>query len=414
MSEVVSLSDPQSIPLSEIDVSNPSLYEANRHWPYFERLRREAPIHYCANSTFGPYWSVTRYDDIMAVENDHETFSSEPAIVIGDQDPNFTVKQFIASDPPIHDQQRKAVMPAVTPQNLAKLEPLIRRRIGKIMDELPIGETFDWVDRVSIELTTQMLATLFDFPFEQRRKLTYWSDMATASEEIAGDDSVSAEERQAALNECLAAFTEIWNERAQRSLEGANDFITLMAHSKHFQNMDPMELLGNLILLIVGGNDTTRNSISGGVLMLNENPGEYDKLRADHSLVPGMVSEIIRYQTPLMHMRRTATKDTTLGGQSIRKGDKVVLWYVSANRDATKIDRPDEFIIDRKNPRQHISFGFGVHRCMGNRLAEMQLRLVWEEILSRFEKIEIMEPPERLKSNFVRGITRMLVRVHAK
>ena len=414
MSEAALNNDPLAIPLEDIDVSNPSLYEADAHWPYFERLRAEAPVHYCKQSAFGPYWSVTRFDDIMEVEKDHETFSSFPAIVIGDQDPDFTVKQFIAMDPPRHDEQRKTVTPAVSPQSLAKMEPLIRSRIGKIMDELPIGERFNWVDRVSIELTTQMLATLFDFPFEERRRLTFWSDMATASDEIAGDDSVSAEERQAALMECLEVFTGIWHERAQQSPEGKFDFITLMAHSEHFQKMDQMEFLGNLILLIVGGNDTTRNSISGGVLMLNENPDQYAKLRENHNLVPNMVSEIIRYQTPLMHMRRTATKDTQLGGQHIKKGDKVVMWYVSGNRDATKIDRPDEFIIERKNARNHISFGFGVHRCMGNRLAEMQLRLVWEEILTRFERVEVVGPATRLKSNFVRGITDLPVVLHPR
>ncbi len=414
MSEAAVIQDPYTIPLDEIDMSVPSLYETDSHWPYFERLRKEAPVHFCKDSAFGPYWSVTRFDDIMAIEKDHDTFSSFPAIVIGDQDPNFTVKQFIASDPPKHDEQRMAVTPAVSPTNLAKLEPLIRERIGKIMDELPIGEPFNWVDRVSIELTTQMLATLFDFPFEERRRLTFWSDMATSSEDIAGDDSVSAEDRQAALEECIAVFSEIWAERAAQSPEGKYDFITLMAHSEHFQDMDPMEFLGNLVLLIVGGNDTTRNSISGGVVMLNENPKEYDKLRADPSLVPNMVSEIIRYQTPLMHMRRTATRDVEIGGQTIRKGDKVVMWYVSGNRDDTKIDRPDEFIIDRKGARNHISFGFGVHRCMGNRLAEMQLRLVWEEILRRFDRVEMVGEPVRLKSNFVRGITDLQVILHPK
>ena len=406
--------DPYSIPLDDIDVANPSLYEADNHWPLFERLRNEAPVHFCKDSLFGPYWSVTRYDDIMTVEKDHETFSSYPTIVIGDQDPNFTVTQFIAVDPPTHDNQRKAVTPAVSPQNLSQLEPIIRERIAEIMDELPIGEEFDWVDRVSIELTTQMLATLFDFPFEDRRKLTFWSDMATSSEELAGDDSVSSEERQAALMECLEAFTEIWQERANKPPEGKLDFITLMAHSPSFQKMDPMEFLGNLILLIVGGNDTTRNSISGGILMLNDNPAEYQKLKNDARLIPNMVSEIIRYQTPLMHMRRTATKDVMLGGQHIRKGDKVVMWYVSGNRDSTKIDRPDDFIIDRPGARNHVSFGFGIHRCMGNRLAEMQLRLVWEEIVKRFEKVEITGPVVRLKSNFVRGIVEMPVVLHAK
>ena len=402
------------IPLDQLNPSDPSLFETETHWPLFKRLREEDPVHYCAKSDFGPFWSITRYADIMEIEKDTETFSSFPAIVLGDQDPEFTVRQFIAQDPPVHDAQRKAVSPTVSPQSLALMEPHIRERIAGIMDELPIGEPFDWVDRVSIELTTQMLATLFDFPFEDRRKLTFWSDMATASPEIAGDDSVTAEQRQEALTECLEVFTGIWQERAQQSPEGKYDFITLMAHSKAFKEMDPMEFLGNLILLIVGGNDTTRNSISGGVLMLNQNPEEYDKLRADESLVPNMISEIIRCQTPLMHMRRTATRDVVFRGKHIKEGDKIALWYVSGNRDESRIDNPNEFLIDRDRARQHISFGFGVHRCMGNRLAEMQLRLVWEEILKRFDRVEVIGEPKRAKSNFVRGITEMNVVLHPK
>ncbi len=401
-------------PLDQINPSNPSLYEHDAQWPMFKRLRDEDPVHYCADSDFGPFWSITRFDDIMEVEKNTDVFSSFPAIVLGDQDPDFTVAQFIAMDGAKHDSQRKVVTPSVSPQSLAMMEPLIRERIGNIMDELPIGETFNWVDRVSVELTTQMLATLFDFPFEERRKLTFWSDMATASPEIAGDDSVTKEQREEALIECLTVFTEIWNERAQQSPEGKYDFITLMAHSDIFKEMDQMEFLGNLILLIVGGNDTTRNSISGGVLMLNENPAEYEKLKADPGLIPNMVSEIIRFQTPLMHMRRTATRDVEFRGKHIKQGDKVALWYVSGNRDETKIERPDEFLIDRNRARQHISFGFGVHRCMGNRLAEMQLRLVWEEILKRFDRVDVVGKPTRLKSNFVRGITDLPVVLHAK
>ena len=406
--------DLHDIPLDRINPSDPALFEQDAHWPLFKRLREEDPVHYCAQSDFGPFWSITRYADIMAIESDTETFSSFPAIVLGDQDPDFTVQQFIALDPPKHQVQRKAVTPTVSPQNLALMEPLIRERIGRIMDELPLDTPFNWVDRVSIELTTQMLATLFDFPFEDRRKLTYWSDMATASPEIAGDDRVTKEQRQAALQECLEVFTGIWHERAQQSPEGKHDFITLMAHSEAFQEMDPLEYLGNLILLIVGGNDTTRNSISGGVLMLNDNPAEYDKLKADPNLVPNMVSEIIRYQTPLMHMRRTVTHDVIFGGKKMKAGDKVALWYVSGNRDESRIDNPDEFLIDRDHARQHISFGFGVHRCMGNRLAEMQLRLVWEEILKRFGQVEVVGPAKRLKSNFVRGIIDLPVVLHPK
>ena len=416
MSESVSnqpVPDAYAVPLEEIDLSDPTLYETDAHWPFFERLRKEAPVHYCKDSAFGPFWSVTRFDDIVEVDKNHQIYSSEPAIVIGDNPEDFVLDMFIAMDPPKHDDQRKAVTNVVAPRNLVLLEPLIRERVEEILQSLPIGETFNWVDQVSIELTTRMLATLFDFPFERRSKLTYWSDMATASPEIAGDDSVSTEERTAALTECLEEFTVIWNERVNREPEGRLDFITLLAHSPATRNMSPMEYLGNLVLLIVGGNDTTRNSISGGVLALNENPDEYDKLRADTGLIPSMVSEVIRYQTPLMHMRRLATQDTVLGGQQIKQGDKVVMWYVSGNRDETRIDRPNEFIIDRADARNHLSFGFGIHRCMGNRLAEMQLRIVWEEIMKRFKMVEVVGEPTRLRSNFVRGITDLPVQLHA-
>ncbi len=405
--------DPSTIALEDIDLSDPTIYEGDRQWPLFARLRKEAPVHYCKDSAFGPFWSVTKFEDIVEVDKNNLLYSSEPAIVIGDNPEDFVLDMFIAMDAPKHDEQRKAVTNVVAPRNLATLEPVIRERVIEILDSLPIGESFNWVDKVSIELTTRMLATLFDFPFERRSKLTYWSDMATASPEIAGDDSVSTEERTAALMECLEEFTVLWNERVNKDPDGRLDFISMLAHSPATRNMTPMEYLGNLVLLIVGGNDTTRNSISGGVMFLNENPAEYDKLRSDLSLIPNMVSEIIRYQTPLMHMRRLAIEDTILGGQQIKKGDKVVMWYASGNRDETKIDRADEFIIDRANVRNHLSFGFGIHRCMGNRLAEMQLRIVWEEIMKRFRYIEVVGEPVRLKSNFVRGIVSLPVKLHA-
>ena len=405
--------DPSVVALEDIDLSDPTIYETDSQWPLFERLRKEAPVHYCKDSAFGPFWSVTKFEDIVEVDKNNKLYSSEPAIVIGDNPEDFVLDMFIAMDAPKHDEQRKAVTGVVAPRNLATLEPLIRERVIEILDGLPIGENFNWVDRVSIELTTRMLATLFDFPFESRSKLTYWSDMATASPEIAGDDSVSTEERTAALMECLEEFTVLWNERVNKDPEGRLDFISMLAHSPATRNMTPMEYLGNLVLLIVGGNDTTRNSLSGGVMFLNENPAEYDKLRADLSLIPNMVSEIIRYQTPLMHMRRLALEDTVLGGQQIKKGDKVVMWYVSGNRDETKIDRPDEFLIDRANARNHLSFGFGIHRCMGNRLAEMQLRIVWEEIMKRFKYVEVVGEPVRLKSNLVRDIIDLPVNLHA-
>jgi cytochrome P450 len=282
----------------------------------------------------------------------------------------------------------------------------------EILDGLPVGETFDWVDRVSIELTTGMLATIFDFPYEQRRKLTFWSDMATASPEQTGAIGVTEERRQEALMECLEFFTGLWKERENKPEGERLDLISLMANGAATKNMEPMEYLGTLVLLIVGGNDTTRNSISGGVLALNENPKEYQKLRDNPDLIPNMVSEMIRWQTPLAHMRRTATEDTELAGKKIKKGEKVVMWYVSGNRDDTVIDRANEFLIDRANVKQHLSFGWGVHFCMGSRLAEMQLRILWEEILERYREVEVVGEPIRVRSNFVKGFEKLPVRVH--
>jgi len=367
-------------------------------------------VHYCRDSEFGPYWSITKYKDIMAVDTNHAAFSSDSGvggITIRDQAEDFKLPMFIAMDPPVHDAQRMVVSPIVAPGNLAKLEGIIRERACTILDSLPRNETFDWVDLVSIELTTQMLATLFDFPWEDRRKLTRWSDVATAAEDAGIVESEEA--RQAELMECAGYFVKLWNERV--NAPPGRDLISMMAHADATRNMEPMEYLGNLILLIVGGNDTTRNSITGGVLALNQNPDQYQKLRDNPSLIPSMVSEIIRWQTPLAHMRRNALQDFELGGKTIKKGDKVVMWYVSGNRDETVIENPNAFIIDRERPRQHMSFGFGIHRCVGNRLAEMQLRIVWEEILKRWHKIEVMGEPRRVPSSFVKGYETLPVRI---
>lgn len=412
MNQPQQLPDPLTAPLEQIDFSDPRLLEQDAWRPYFARLREEDPVHYQAESPFGPFWSITRFDDIVAVDSNYEVFSSEPTIIIGDLTDDMRVEQFIAMDPPKHDVQRRAAQPVVAPQNLAQMEPLIRSRVVEILDNLPVGETFNWVDDVSINLTTQMLATLFDFPFEERSKLTYWSDMATGSPEIAGGDT-SPEERIPALMDCLETFTRIWHERKGRD-DGGFELISLLQRDPNTADLvdRPMEFLGNIILLIVGGNDTTRNSATAGILALNENPAEYDKLRANHGLIPGMVSEIIRWQTPLAHMRRTAKHDVIFQGKQIKQGDKVVMWYLSGNRDESAIDNADSFIIDRANPRHHISFGFGIHRCMGNRLAEMQLRILWEEIMQRFSHVEVVGEPERVKSNFVRGYTSLPVRVH--
>lgn len=402
--------DPWTLSLDTLDPSRAELFEHNAHGTYFQRLRKEAPVHYTPESPFGAFWSIAKYHDIVAVEKNHQVFSSTPTIVIGDPAPDFVTPMFITMDPPKHDVQRMAVTPAVGAVRIKALEALTRQRAGLILDGLPRNETFNWVEQVSRELTTQMLATLFDFPWEDRHLLAYWSDVTTTSETVGAVTDM--ETRKKILGECLAYFGRLWQERA--ATDAQFDFISLLAHHPETREMwkNPMEFLGNLMLLIVGGNDTTRNSISGGVLALNQNPAQYSKLRANAALIPNMVSEIIRWQTPVTHMRRTALEDIEFKGKMIHKGDRVVMWYASGNRDEEVFEDPDAFMIDRKNARDHLSFGFGIHRCLGSRVAEMQLRILWEEILKRFKYVEVVGEPVRVKSNFTPGYSDLPVRLH--
>ena len=406
----MSVEDINTMPIEQIDVSQPELFQNGTIGNYFARLRKDAPVHFCKDSRFGPYWSITRFDDIMAVDKDHQTFSSEKGgIQIVDFPEGMERINFINMDPPAHDDKRKVVSPIVAPSNLANLQNVIRDRVVHILDGLPRNETFDWVDLVSIELTTCMLATLFDFPFAERRKLTWWSEVASVDLESGGPIDTE-EKRLAELADCLETFTRLMRERANQPPK--SDLISMLAHSD-MANMDPKEFLGTLILLIIGGNDTTRNSISGGLLALQENPHEMTKLRENHALISSLVPEIIRWQTPLTSMRRTTTRPVTMQNQEIPEGAKVMMWYLSGNRDEAVIPEPNRFVIDRSQPRRHLSFGFGVHRCVGNRLAELQLRILWEEILKRDLSIEIVGTPERTYSNVVHGFTSMPVRIAA-
>lgn len=411
------LPDPYDMPLEEINPVNAHLFKDNR-WPdVFKRLRAEDPIHFNEIESAGRYWSLTKYEDIKRVDTDWQNFSSASGITLG-----FRVgveipgsmfsgaSAFISQDPPSHDEQRKTVAGVAAPGNLAYLEPLIRERTCRVLDALPENEPFDWVDTVSIELTTMMLATLFDFPFEDRRKLTRWSDIVFAIPEPGGVVE-SQRQKQEELGECLQYFARLWEERRDNP---GHDLVSMLVHGEATKDMPAAAHLGNLLLLIVGGNDTTRNTMSGSVYALNKFPEQYDKLIANPALIPKMVAEVIRWQTPLSYMRRTATRDIELGGKQIKKHDQVLMWYVSGNRDEEVFEDAGILDIERHNARQHLAFGFGIHRCMGNRLAELQLRVLWEEILPRFEKIEVLEEPSRTFSSFVKGYTHLPVKLTRK
>jgi cytochrome P450 len=401
-----------TLPLAAFNVADPRLYQEDLWRPYFARLRREAPVHYCRESAYGPYWSVTKFKDIMTVEVNHEVYSSAGelgGIQVEDQPKDMSRPSFIRMDPPKHTQQRRVVAPIVATENLNHLEGTIRERTARVLDGLPRGETFDWVDRVSVELTTMMLATLFDFPFEDRRKLTWWSDVAVANVGAADAPVHSEAERFAELKDMAEYMGRLWAERA--AAPPKFDLLSMLAHGASTRDMPLLEFMGTLGLLIVGGNDTTRNTMSGAVLALQRHPDQWAKLRANPKLLPAFVQETIRWQTPVIHMRRTARMDAELGGQRIRAGDKVVMWYVSGNRDEEVIDDPEGFVIDRPRPRHHLSFGSGIHRCVGDRLAEVQLQILWEEVLKRDLAIEVVGEPVRAYSNFLRGIKSLPVQI---
>jgi cytochrome P450 len=399
--------------LGDINPANPHLFKEDRWHDHLARLRAEDPVHLNELETSGRYWSVTKYDDVRAVDGDWQTFSSARGITLGPRpSPEVDAQlqrltSFISMDPPTHTEQRKTVRGVSAPSNLNNLEPLIRERTVNVLESLPEGETFDWVDTVSIELTTLLLATLFDFPLDDRRKLTRWSDIVFAVPEPGGVVETQ-QQKIDELMECVAYFEGLWAERRENP---GFDLVSMLAHGDATKDMPTAAHLGNLLLLIVGGNDTTRNTMSGSVYGLNTFPDQYDKLIADPGLLPKLVPEIIRWQTPLSYMRRTATRDCEIRDKQILEGDQILMWYVSANRDEDVFENADVIDIERHNADRQLSFGYGIHFCMGSRLAELQLRVLWEEILQRFERIEIRDEPERTFSSFVHGYTSLPVTV---
>ena len=397
--------------LNPVDVSANALYVDDTWRAPFAQLRAEAPVSWRADSPFGGYWSVTTHALVQAVEVNPEVYSSRwdlGNITIADAVGGSEFPNFIAQDAPIHTAQRKVIAPAFSPSQIVKLEAQVRARTAELFAELPRGETFDWVDRVALPLTMGMLCILFDFPMAEWRDLKRWSDYAS---------NVSAEnlneeyraEFLAQMGQMLARFDR--ELEARRGLPPSDDLLSRMVHSEAMGNMDVMERIANIALLIVAGNDTTRNSMSALVEAFDRYPGELERLRADPALIPNAAQEIIRWQSPVTHMRRTALAATELGGQSIAAGDKVVLWYISANRDEAVFEGAERFDVGRTNARRHLGFGHGIHRCVGARLAEVQLAAVIEQIAGLRAAVVPQGPPSRLASPFLHGFTAMPVQI---
>ena len=404
--------------IDQINPHNPYLFLEDRWQDHFARLRVEDPVHLNELETSGRFWSVTKYEDVRAVDGDWETYSSAKGITLESKksqrprrfEGQVGIQTFIAMDPPEHTAQRKTVRSVSAPSNLRNIEPMIRERTAELLDSLPEGESFDWVDTVSIELTTLMLATLFDFPMEDRRKLTRWSDIVFA---IPGPGGVVETQQQKIdeLLECVDYFDGLFKIRRENP---GFDLVSMLANGEATKDIPMVEQLGNLLLLIVGGNDTTRNTMTGSVYGLNKFPDQYDKLLANPDLISNFVPEVIRWQTPLSYMRRTANHDTELGGKQIKKHDQILMWYLSANQDEDVFENAHVLDIERHNADRQLSFGYGIHFCMGSRVAELQLRVLWEEILQRFKRIEIQDEPDRVFSSFVHGYSKLPVTVTRK
>ena len=398
------------------DMTRAELWSENRWQEPFRELRAENPIYRCEASKFGPHWSVSTYKPIQHIEALPKIFSSSFEIggitVAGDGidrmlDHEVPMPMFIAMDPPNHTAQRRTVAPAFGPSEIDRMRSDSLDRTGQVLDSLPIGKPFDWVDLVSMELTTQMLAILFDFPWEERRKLTYWSDVLGDVENFA--DSEARKNRLAVAFEMGASFKHLWDRKAENP--GKHDLISIMLQSDAMKHMSEYEFMGNLILLIVGGNDTTRNSMSAFAYGLDKFPDQRAILEQNHSpeLAVNTMHELLRWQTPLAHMRRTATEDTELFGHQIKKRDKIALWYASANRDEEIFPDGDSIIVERENARRHLSFGYGIHRCVGARVAEMQLTGLISEMQKRRLRVNVIEEPERVHACFVQGYKKMMV-----
>lgn len=393
---------PRTADSIDLDLSAPELFCDDRHLAFFARLREQAPLHWSpGRAGIGPFWSLTRHADILAADMDHRRFASGDSFLLQDTDPSFRLPMFLSMDPPEHTVYRDALKSFFTHAHLSDLETTIRALARRTLDELPASGVCDWVQVASRDFTSRVLALLLDYPDTQRDELMWWSDLATEG----SCEGLDWHARQAEMMRCLGAF-----QAHHRQQTSASD--NLFSRLCSIPGIRPSQLLGNLMMLLVAGNDTTRNSISCAALLLATQQALFQQIKQDPAMIKALLEEVFRWQSPIAYVRRRAAVEIEMHGQRIRAGDKVVLWYVSGNRDARVFGDPDTFNIHRPDIKQSMAFGFGIHRCLGVRLAQMQARVFWEEALPRLARIELAGPPLPVRSNFIRGLASLPVHLH--
>ena len=397
-----------------IDLSDHDAFLASVPHEAFAALRRDDPVHWNPEPDGRGFWAVTRYEDIRTVHRSAQIFSSEiGGTSLEDLAPEDIEarKSMIDMDPPAHDALRALVNRRFTPRAVLVWEEQVRTVARAVLDEaLPKGE-FDFVHEIASEIPMQVFAEILGVPQAERREIIEIGDrlLGNADPEYAVADDDSHRHLPFSSPAALDMFAFGRRLADERRSEPRDDIMTALVQA----GLSQREMDVYFVLLATAGNETTRHTISHGLIALLEHPEELTRLSEDPSLGKTATEEMLRWATPVHHFRRTAALDTELGGQAIRAGDKVTTWFVSGNRDETVFEDPDRFDVGR-SPNPHMTFGpGGVHHCLGAHLAKMEIRITFEELLSRGLQIELSAPPERLRSNFFNGVKRMPVRVHA-
>jgi cytochrome P450 len=406
-----------------IDLANPDSYVDALPLDWFQRLREEAPVvwHPEPAPNHG-FWAVTRYDDLTAVHMDWSTYSSEVgAVALEELDTEQLEirKSMLETDPPRHTALRKICSKRFSARGVGVFEDWIREVAQSVLDHaLAADEPFDFVAEISRELPIRFLCSIFTVPQDDAPQLISWGDNMIANQDpelsAAVVDRVDTEAYRLLpfrSPTALDVFAYADRQRDDRLVEPSDDVIQALVTAQSEGMLDEREYHNYFSLLMIAGNETTRHTISSGMLALLDNPEQMRLLTEEPDRIGVAVEEILRWATPVLHFRRTATRDTELRGQTIREGDKVVTWYISANHDPEMFTDPDRFDVTR-TPNEHVTFGpGGPHFCLGAHLARLETKILFQEMLPRLASMEIVGDVERIRSNFVNGIKRMPVRI---